>query len=508
MTRVLVSVLLSGLLLSGCGGGGDGASQTTTTPQPQLQVQSVAEGVTQFIRIASLQVQGASALSSAQFEIAPRAGSKSRSVLVQYDRSYLLRRGWYDEASHMLRLPLFGLYAGRDNQVQLTARFADGSQATTALTVTTPAYVDAKGVYDHLTVHTPRSGDVLAYDFVMLKPMLGAPVVLDTDGELRWMGQPPVSTLSSQASIFTGSDFLVGSNTDATLYRLYLDGGYDQATVQDSSINNFHHDILPGKTGYLVELDTQSGGVQNIESVLEEVDGSGQVLKRWDLAQILRDTIRAGGEDPAPFIRDGVDWFHMNSAIYDARDDSVIVSSRENFVLKLDYATGTVKWILGDTSKYWYTQFASLRALTLALNDAPPVGQHALSITPYGDLMMFDNGKASLNNPYGTSAGINNTVSAAISYNINTQTRSAYLTSRFIHPEQLYSPFCSSTYLDASGGQLIGYAVATDAQGVTTMRLVGRLANGVIAFDYGFPTAGCATGWNARAINLHGMMLQ
>ena len=43
-----------------------------------------------------------------------------------------------------------------------------------------------------------------------------------------------------------------------------------------------------------------------------------------------------------------------------------MVSSRENFVMKLDYHTGNIIWILWDPSKYWYT-FPSLRAKALTL---------------------------------------------------------------------------------------------------------------------------------------------
>ena len=78
------------------------------------------------------------------------------------------------------------------------------------------------------------------------------------------------------------------------------------------------------------------------------------------------------------FVRPGVDWFHNNSAIYDPSDDSIIVSSRENFVIKLDHKTGQIIWIFGDPTKYWYT-FPSLRAkaLTLAPGGLYPIGQHA-----------------------------------------------------------------------------------------------------------------------------------
>ena len=79
-------------------------------------------------------------------------------------------------------------------------------------------------------------------------------------------------------------------------------------------------------------------------------------------------------------VRPPNDWFHTNSAIYDARDDSLIVSAREHFVMKIDYETGAIRWVLGDPTKYWY-QFSSLRAKALTLDSGGlyPIGQHALS---------------------------------------------------------------------------------------------------------------------------------
>src|SRR2546423_5606830 len=76
------------------------------------------------------------------------------------------------------------------------------------------------------------------------------------------------------------------------------------------------------------------------------------------------------------------DWFHNNAVTYNRADDSIAISSRENFVICLDYETSAIKWILGDTTKHW-AQFPSLAqyALTLGPNTLPPIGQHALSVT-------------------------------------------------------------------------------------------------------------------------------
>ena len=53
--------------------------------------------------------------------------------------------------------------------------------------------------------------------------------------------------------------------------------------------------------------------------------------------------MRDAGDDATAFVLSGVDWFHLNGSVYDARDDSVIVSSRENFLIKLDYRTAQIR---------------------------------------------------------------------------------------------------------------------------------------------------------------------
>ena len=132
-----------------------------------------------------------------------------------------------------------------------------------------------------------------------------------------------------------------------------------------------------------------------IESTILEVNSAdGTVLKTFNMANIISAAMIAGGDDPSQFVYPSpTDWFHNNGAAYNRADDSLIVSSRENFVICLDYETQAIKWILGDPTKKWY-QFSSLRryALTLAPGSLPPIGQHAPSITFDQDVMVFDNG--------------------------------------------------------------------------------------------------------------------
>jgi len=252
-------------------------------------------------------------------------------------------------------------------------------------------------------------------------------------------------------------------------------------------------------------VNTMTGSVENVESTLVEINTLGQVLETWDMAAILGSCMTAGGDDPSLFVRPGIDWFHMNSAIYDPGDDSIIVSSRENFVVKCDYQTGNIKWILGDPTKYWYT-FPSLKAKAVAL--APPgiypVGQHALSITHDGLLMLFNDGLGSANQPTGQPAGITRTYSAVSAYAIDASALTATEAFDFNDGQAVYSYICSSAAEAQDGSLLIDYATAnTD----TEARIQGVDAHQTIVFDFEFNANGCNTAWNSEIFPFEALTL-
>jgi hypothetical protein len=193
----------------------------------------------------------------------------------------------------------------------------------------------------------------------------------------------------------------------------------------------------------------------------------------------------------------------MNATTYDPSDNSLIVSSRENFVVKIDYATGNIIWILGDPTKYWYT-FPSLRAKALRLiSGLYPVGQHAVSITSDGLLMVFNDGQGSVNEPPGAAAGITRTYSAVSAYSIDPVAMTATESWDFDYGQSLFSAACSSAYEASGKSILVDYAMANDGR---TAHLVGLSADHDVVFDIAYATSGCNTSWNAVPIpldNLH-----
>ena len=346
-------------------------------------------------------------------------------------------------------LPVYGLYAGYRNTVRLTYRFKDGSskQAVTS-SVTTAAFDDQGCGYNTPTKLQPRTNSTqLSYDYFFDRSACGdySPVILDSDGALRWVS--PIPTLNALFAASTFFDNAVYKSQGSQLVRVELDGTVlVVADYSNIGAVHFHHNIDPGKTGLLLEPDTTT----YFESTILEVDSTdGHVLKRFNMADIISAAMIAGGDDPSQFVfPTPTDWFHNNGAIYNRADDSLVVSSRENFVICLDYNTTAIKWILGDPTKKWF-QFPSLRkfAMGVAPGSTAPIGQHAPSITFDQGLLLFDNGQMSqFQNP----PGAQRDYASPRKYTLDLAANVATEVWNYPANQNIHCPFCSSVYEDAA----------------------------------------------------------
>lgn len=482
----------------------DQAAQSA--PSPMITIVGQSAGPTAFIADLQLMANVPTAVKSIGFTITPKPGSVTRPISATYTADYLQSRGYFNLQTGAITLPVFGLYANYSNTVTINSCFFDNSTQQNMVSVSTGVFNDSCG-YSSPMVNQARTSDTsLSYDYMLLKSNCGnnqSPVIVDTDGAVRWIG---TAGLNAYASIFFQNSFYIASPPPSSsnvtgITRMELDGTY--TFVKDYSNMGVtwsgHHNYDPGKQGILIGVDTTAW----TESVIFEIDTSGNVLNTWDLAQIISDAMTAGGDDPSQFVQPAPnDWFHNNSATYRASDDSLIVSSRENFVIALDYSTGAIKWILGDPTKQWY-QFPSLRkyALTLGTNSLPPIGQHAVSITSDDDLLLFDDGQNSLDH---SPPGASRSYSAPRKYQLDLTNNVATEVWNYPNGQSIYSAFCSSVYEDAPLNYLIDYAVAN---GGTTAILMGLNSTGNKIFDYRY-NAGTACGfaWNTIPIHLENLL--
>jgi len=500
--RPLPCLLLPCLLLTACNRHDD----EPQAEEARLQVVGQAPGATPFVANLTLALDDVTHLASITFTVAAKPGTYSKPMRATYTRAWIERTGAWRAAERRLVLPVFGLYANHANGITLSAAFDDKSTDDEHVTVAVPAYAGPASVYNTPEVRTARSAAVApGFDYMLIKNNAYAPAVLDSDGNLRWIADTlPVST--STPTYFSGDAFYVGSLNSPTFYRVDFSGAYTTIPLASTRYTIFHHDLAPGKQGMLAELDAVVAGVPKVESIVAEITPTGEVLKEWDLGAIFRATMAAGGDDPSNFVRDGIDWFHMNSAIYVPADDSLLVSSRENFVVKLDYASGRIKWLLGDATKHWYADYPSLRALALRMTAGKaPIGQHTLSITTNGELLLFNNGYGSIEQPPNTSPGLTRDFSTPSRYLIDEKNRTAAEVWSYAPQPPIYSSVCSSVYETTPGSHVVGYSAAASG---TRNILLALASNGQVAFDYEYPATPCAAVFIAQPIAFSDLVLK
>ena len=456
-------------------------------------------GPTPFISNLTLDVSDTSVLKSIQFAIDSKPGSVTRPLSGTYSNDYLVSRGFEQPPpATTVTLPVYGLYAGYLNIVRLTYRFLDGSSKQAVTSITTASFNDEGCGYDNPTTLQPRTNSTqLSYDYIMVKGSCNSfdPAIIDTDGALRWVGTASVA--GNSAAFFDNAAYLARGYQ---LFRIELDGAF--TLLGDYSalgITNFNHNIDRGKVGIILEADTTS----YFNSTNIEVDAhTGTVLKTWNLADIIGAAMIAGGDDPSQFVYPTpTDWFHGNSATYNRADDSVIISSRENFLICLDYETSAIKWILGDPTKEWY-QFPSLKkfALTLPPGSLPPIGQHAISVTYDQNILLFDNGEnSSFHLPHGDSRDY----SSPRKYELDLNAKTATEVWNFELGQSLWCPFCGSVYEDAPLDYLIDFTFIDGVQTQSFAQLIGLSAGDQTIFRYQYSSLpGCTVAFNAIPVHL------
>jgi arylsulfate sulfotransferase len=462
-----------------------GASQADDTT---ITITGHTAGVTPFISKLTLAVSNTTVLKSIQFTIDPKPGSVTRPLSGTYSNDYLVSRGFEHPPVTEIILPVYGLYDGYANIVRLTYRFLDGSSKQDVTSVTTATFDDPCG-YKNPTILQRRTNSTdLSYDYIMAKGSCSdfAPAIIDTDGALRWVGTAGISFGS--ATFFDNAAYL---GHGRKLSRIDLDGTVTLLGDYSSlGVINFHHNIDRGKVGIILDADTTT----DYNSVNIEVDASGRVLKQWNMAAIISAAMIAGGDDPNQFVYPSpTDWFHNNGVTYNRADDSLIVSSRENFLICLDYETNAIKWILGDPTKKWY-QFPSLRkfALTLAPGSLPPIGQHSPSITFDQNILVLDNGQPG------------RFYSSPRKYSLDLVGKTATEVWNFPMNESIYCPFCGSIYEDAPYNYLIDYSIVNGGLPgrPTFAQLLGLNAAGETIFSYRYPATNCGKIYRAFPIHL------
>ena len=488
------------------------AAFATQADDTVVTVTGQEEGATPFIQKVRLLVSDPTAVRSIRFTIDPKEGSVTRSVSGTYLPKYLNDRGFFDITTNEFTLPVWGLYHGRTNNVTVRVLYNDLSSEELPVVIVAEPFSDECDFETPIVNQARTNTTDLSFDFMLVTSGCStfSPHILDTDGEIRWVGTSGLG-VTKLATIFYDNAVYFGNGT--RLFRTEMDG--EVTLIGDyasEGVVELHHNIDVGRDGLLIEVDT----VDQVEAVIFEVHPlTGAIQQRFNFAEIVGDAIRAGGEDPGDpdspdaFIRTAKgdysftakeDWFHNNSSTYRSSDNTLIASARELFNIAVDYDSKEIKWIFGDPTKRWYVEFASLRAFALTRTPGTPypIGQHSLSITADNKFLLFDNGQNSANH---TPAGVQRGTASARKYSLNLLEDKATEIWKYPGDGSVFSPFCSSVYEDAPQNYVLDYAVEGGIPGGTA-RILALTSSGEKVFDYAYPTGPCNDAYRTQPIHL------
>lgn len=291
----------------------------------------------------------------------------------------------FDRKSRVHRIPVLGLYPDWKNSIEFSVTDDRGRVHSLTRSIRTEALPEE---YPEILVRTPlpekaAPGMLFLHlghydDRMSYTPY---PSAIDEAGDVRWFYAGDNGHLLRRLE----NGNLIIQQEDSIVEIDML--GRPTGGRWDIVPRDLHHDAVELPNGNFLALSSAKGSVDDEVVMIDRA--SGIILSRWDFRKIL---------DPArpvmPANLNKRDWLHLNGIIYDARDDSMIVSGRDQSALiKVDIASGRIDWILGNHEK-WKERF---RPFLLQPEGEPfewPWGQHAPMLHPDDPsrILLFDNG--------------------------------------------------------------------------------------------------------------------
>lgn len=324
----------------------------------------------------------------------------------------------FDTIGRELTLPVLGLYPGTRNRVLVELAYEGG---TLTDTISIPA-APLPEYFPEITIDTLNREAMepgwhgLDIHFANFGKFRSAPIVFDDNGTVRWYLDLSFhgAMVAPFQRLSNGNILAVGRHT---IYEFDMMG---KQLRKREIPNNYgmHHDVLELPNGdFLICVGKRDAKMvkdgQEITSdsdfIVHYDNKNSLIVREWDMAKHL-DVNR----DDLNMFREG-DWFHMNALEFDPRDSTIIVSGRNQGLVKISW-DDELKWIMapkqnwgsaGRDGKGKATRPYLLTAVdgnnqpygTAVQNGREsaedfdfPWGPHAPRLLPNGNIIVFDNG--------------------------------------------------------------------------------------------------------------------
>ena len=276
-------------------------------------------------------------------------------------------------------IPIYGLYAGRENEVVIS----NGDKENT-LKIKTDELPDDFVLPTKVT----KDESKLTNDLYFFSPSSkGYMCAYDVNGDVRWyLDESAIWEVNrlKNGHLLLSTERLVNTPYYSTgLYEMDMIG---KVYKEYSLPGGYHHDYFEMEDGNILvasdDFDNEDGTVEDY--VVELDRETGNIVKTFDLKDVLN------MEDGKSENWTNYDWFHNNSVWYDKKTNSITLSGRhQDIVINIDYDSGKLNWILGDSTNF----SEEYQKYFFKLTDGEwQWSQHAAMILPDGNVFLFDNG--------------------------------------------------------------------------------------------------------------------
>ncbi len=412
------------------------------------------------------------------------------------------------------RLPILGLYPDTTNRVIIRMTTARGQIDEDTFTVTTEplpeffpdieiAAADRENMEEgwNLSQYSVNpSGLPVDTDDQAGRNLRGLPFMFDTNGDIRYyLDLAFLGGLAYEVGRLRNGNWIFGH--DGVIYEYSVLG----RRVNRWDIPGYlsHHEVTEKPNGNIltavhkIGTKNKDGGGTNGDHIIEIDRASGEILGEWDLRQVA-DVYRRS------LVKDAFDWFHMNAIWYDETDDTLIISGRNQGLVKITKDNELV-WILAphqgwgkagigadkyETADYLLTAVDAQgtpypeevqQGTESAADFDWTWGQHAPLILPNSHLFAFDNGFMRHFTPNGPTS-----YSRGVEYVIDEEAMTVRQVWEYgaERGNEYFSPIISDVdYLEATGNRLImpGIARVGDTPGAYVTEV--SFPEGEVVFD-------------------------
>jgi len=319
-------------------------------------------------------------------------------------------------------LPVLGLYPGRENTVVISLETESGAVFHDSVRISTEPLPDFFPEIEITQLNRARMEAGMHFVDLLIGnngKFLTYTVAFDDDGHIRWFmdmserGQITYTTYRLKNGNWLYFDWIDLIEVDDLGRTVKTEQLFNNASNHDAIELENGNLLMTGSMKDAFVLADGKSHPSRFDAVFIWDRQQQRPIKEWDLRQVL-DVDRM--VFPPDFIIDyRSDWFHVNSVDRDGRDNSLIISGRNQGVVKVN-DNNVLQWILaphrawgnaGPEGKGPATAPYLLTAVDTQGEPLPDAvqqgivgtdafewstGQHAVSLLPNGHLLLFDNG--------------------------------------------------------------------------------------------------------------------